>query len=423
MAFLVIVSALTFVDRLNISIAGRYIQKEFGLSTQTMGWILSAFVLGYALFQVPAGWLGDRYGSRKVITVAIAWWSFFTALTARASHLPFVRWVGVAWSFAIIRFVVGLGEGATFPNANKIVAVWMGATERGIGNSTFLAGIGVGGALTPVLIAWMMVKFGWQFSFYACGCVGFVIAVIWHSYLTDSPTKHPKVNAEELAEIRGGAIDSPPRSGATDWKSIFSSSSVAALVLSYFFLGYVSYLYYTWFYLYLVEVRHLGLVRGGLWGSTPFLAMALMTPLGGWVSDFAVKRLGKRRGRQGAVWLGLASSTVLLWVGSSTAGNTAAILLLACAAGFVGFSTTSWWATCNDLTPNFSGSLSGLMNMGGNLGGWISPILTAYIAARWGWKWSLNFAGFMTLTAGALWFLINADRALEIGCVQVSEIA
>jgi MFS transporter, ACS family, glucarate transporter len=419
MAFLVIVSALTFLDRLNLSIAGKYIQEQFRLSTQTMGWILSAFVLGYALFQVPAGWLGDHYGPRSVITIAIVWWSLFTALTAVAARLPFTHWFGVAWSFAIIRFIIGLGEGATFPNANKIVALWMGTAQRGIGNSTFLAGIGVGGVLTPVLIAWVMTKFGWQISFAVCGCIGLVVAAAWHSYVTDRPAQHPSVNAAELAEI--DASQTAPRlsrSVATEWRGIFSSPSVAALVLSYFFLGYVSYLYYTWFYLYLVDVRHLGAVKGGLWGSTPFLAIALMTPLGGWLSDFASRRLGKRRGRQSVVWLGLASSTVLLWMGSRAAGNTAAIVLLAIAAGFVGFANTGWWAACNDLTQNFSGSLSGLMNMGGNIGGWLSPILTAYIATRWGWKRALDFAGLMSLTAGVLWFFIDADRSLDAKALQ-----
>ena len=149
MAFLVIVSALTFLDRLNLSIAGKFIQDEFRLPNQTMGWILSAFVLGYAFFQVPGGWLADRYGPRAVITGAILWWSVFSAATAIAPRLPFAHWFGLAWSFAIVRFLIGLGEGATYPSANKIVSSWMGATQRAIGNSMFLAGIGVGGVVTP----------------------------------------------------------------------------------------------------------------------------------------------------------------------------------------------------------------------------------------------------------------------------------
>jgi MFS transporter, ACS family, glucarate transporter len=415
MALLLVVSALTFLDRLNLSIAGKFIQDEFHLGTQTMGWILSAFVLGYALFQVPGGWLADRYGPRMVITGAILWWSAFSAATAIAPRLPLARWFGLAWSFAIIRFLIGLGEGATYPNANKIVSSWMGPTERGIGNSMFLAGIGVGGVATPLLIAWVMNNWGWQRSFYVCGCIGIVIALLWHFCVRNRPSEHPGVNRAELAHIQ--SLDE--RSATPDflrsvrWGRVFSSPSVWGLVLSYFFLGYASYLYYTWFYLYLVQVRHLTVVQGGLWGSTPFLAMALLTPLGGLSSDAAVKRLGRRRGRQRVVWFGLISATGLLWLGSHTAGNTLAILSLAIAAGFIGFASTGWWAVCNDLTRHFSGSLSGFMNMGGNLGGWTSPVLTAYIATHFGWTRALDFAGLLTLAAGALWFLVNPDQHFE----------
>jgi ACS family glucarate transporter-like MFS transporter len=418
MALLLVVSALTFLDRLNLSIAGKFIQDEFHLGTQTMGWILSAFVLGYALFQVPGGWLADRYGPRAVITGAILWWSIFSAATAIAPRLPLARWFGLAWSFAIIRFLIGLGEGTTYPNANKIVSAWMGAAQRGIGNSMFLAGIGVGGVAAPILIAWVMNYWGWQASFYVCGCIGIVIALVWHFYVRDQPSEHPRVNMAELAQIH--ALDERstiPVTGVpislAHWRQVFSSASVWGLVLSYFFLGYASYLYYTWFYLYLVQVRHLTVVQGGFWGSTPFLAMALLTPVGGLSSDAAVKRMGRRRGRQRVVWFGLVSATALLWLGSHTAGNTLAILSLAIAAGFIGFASTGWWAVCNDLTRNFSGSLSGLMNMGGNLGGWTSPVLTAYIATHFGWTRAFDFAGLLTLAAGGLWFLVNADQQLE----------
>ncbi len=419
MALLVIVSALTFLDRLNLSIAGKFIQEEFHLSTQTMGWILSAFVLGYALFQVPGGWLADRYGPRAVVTGAILWWSIFSAATAIAPRLPFANWFGLAWSFAIVRFLIGLGEGATYPNANKIVSSWMGAGQRGIGNSMFLAGIGVGGAVTPVLIAWVMKTWGWQTSFYVCGCIGIVVATGWHFYVRDRPCEHPGVNREELDLIHADDKKSAAplfgtRSVSSRWEKALSSPSVWGLVLSYFLLGYASYLYYTWFYLYLVQVRHLTLVQGGLWGATPFLAMALMTPFGGLVSDAAARRLGRRRGRRSAVWVGLISSGTLLWLGSHTKDNHVAIVLLAIAAGFIGFASTGWWAVCNDLTRDFSGSLSGLMNMGGNLGGWISPVLTAYIATRFGWMRALDFAGLLTLLAGGLWFLVDADEKLEV---------
>ena len=160
MGLLSLITALTYLDRLNLGIAGHYIESEFSFSTQTMGWILSSFILGYALFQVPGGWAGDRYGPRRVLTFAIVWWSVFTAATAIAPRLPLVNWVGLAGSFIAVRFLIGAGEAATFPNANKIVASWMGPKRRGVGSSIFLMGVGLGGAVTPMFIAWMMQRWG-----------------------------------------------------------------------------------------------------------------------------------------------------------------------------------------------------------------------------------------------------------------------
>lgn len=417
---LAIISATTYVDRLNLSIAGKYIQDEFAFNTQTMGWILSAFVLGYALFQVPGGWMGDRLGPRRMLTFAIIWWSVFTALTAFAPSLPLAGWFGVAWSFVIIRFLIGMGEAAAFPNSNKVVAYWSGSEKRGAANSVFLTGVGLGGALTPMAIAWIMLHWGWRSSFLLCAGVGVAVAIVWQAYARDHPEDHPLVNAEELKVIYGDKRGSDfllhKRNNPTKrvpWKTMSKSLSVWALVLSYFFIGYPVYIFYTWFFIYLVQVRGLTVARSGLWGSTPFVAIVLLTPLGGWLSDRAVQRLGIRRGRRGAVWIGALLSAIMLSAGGYIANNVYAILLLAGAAGFNLFAVPTWWATCNDLAPNFSGSLSGLMNMSGNLGGWLSPIATAAIATHFGWNMAFNFAALMTLVAGVLWVFVKADERLE----------
>lgn len=420
LALLGVIAALTYLDRLNLGIAGKHIQDEFAFSNETMGWILSAFVLGYALFQVPGGWLGDRLGPRGVLSTAIVFWSLLTAATALAPQLPLADWFGLAWSFAIIRFLVGVGEGTAFPNTSRMVAFWMSARERGIGNSLWLVGIGAGGMVTPMFIAWIAERWGWRTSFYACALVGGGVAIAWHFYATNHPEEHRRVNAAELAIIRAHLATQAQPAGTssasrrpTPWGKIFASPSVWGLILSYFCIAYPAYIFYTWFFIYLVRVRGLTVTQGGFWGSTPFIAIALLAPLGGWISDRATARFGKRRGRQSAVWLGIVLSAMLMWVGGHTQSNTLAILLLAAAAGFNLFATTTWWATCNDLTRNFSGSLSGLMNMCGNLGGWLSPIITARLASRVGWTQALDFAALVTVAAGALWLLVDAGRSLE----------
>lgn len=420
-AMLTLITALTYLDRMNMGIAGKYIQDEFAFDTQTMGWILSAFVLGYALFQVPGGWLGDHYGPRGVLTAAILWWSLFTAITGLVPRLPLRHWVGLVWSFTLIRFMIGIGEAACLPNSNKIIAFWIGDARRGVANSMFLTGIGFGGALTPLLITSIMRRWGWEMSFYISGGLGIFVALLWYGFATSRPEQHSGVNAQELEFIRSSpqASDSlPPVQNPmrvkTPWKKLLSNVTTWCLMLSYFCEGYPNYIFYTWFFIYIVRVRGLTIKQGGLWGAAPFLSILLLAPLGGWFSDRATAHFGKRRGRQLTVWVGMTCSAVLLALGAHTSGNVLAILFLSVAVGCNMFATSTWWATCNDLTRNFSGSLSAMMNTWGNIGGWISPILTAYIATHMGWDQALDFAAVITFIAAVLWIPINADQNLEV---------
>ena len=410
-----VIAALTYLDRLNLSIAGKHIQDEFAFSTETMGWILSAFVLGYALFQVPGGWLGDRLGPRGVLTAAILVWSAMTAATALAPRLPLAQWFGVAWSFAVVRFLVGVGEATVFPNISRMTAFWMSARERGLASSLWLVGIGVGGMVTPLLVGSISERWGWRASFHVCAAIGLVIAAAWRLYATDHPEAHPRVSAAELELIRSGRMRQPQSAALaiTPWRKIFSNLSAVGLILSYSCIAYPAYVFYTWFFIYLVRVRGLSVAQGSLWSSAPFIAIALLAPLGGWLSDRAVARLGKRRGRQFAVTLGATASALLMWTGAHTVNNTTAILLLAGAAGFNLFATATWWAASNDMTRQHAGALSGLMNMSGNLGGWLSPIVTATIATRLGWEQALDFAALVTLASGVFWIGIDAGSDLE----------
>jgi MFS transporter, ACS family, glucarate transporter len=418
---LTIIAGLTYLDRLNLSIAGKYIQDEFGFSVETMGWVFSAFVWGYALFQTIGGWAGDRYGPRVILTVAIAWWSILTAATGIAARLPLAGWLGVAWSFAIVRFLIGAGEAATFPNANKIVALWMGSMQRSIGISLPIAGIGLGGAVTPLLITWIMQRWGWRLSFYLCGLLGLGVAVIWFRYVRNRPEEHRGVNAAELSLLSGtGGADSRGDSNREDWVGsrppwgrMLLSRSVWALMLSGACLGYSIYIFHTWFFIYLVRSRGLSIRQTGVWGCAPYVAIAMLAPLGGWLSDRSVREFGARRGRRYTMWLGLACSTGLLLTGSHEANATLAILLLAGAAGFNLFSTATLFATCSDVAPRFAGTLSGFVNMCASFGGALSPIVAGRIAARLGWNYVFDVAALVTFAAGILWVFVDADEVLS----------
>jgi ACS family glucarate transporter-like MFS transporter len=414
---LAITAGLTYIDRLNLGMAGKYIQEEYKFDTQTMGWILGAFSLGYALFHVPGGWLADRFGARRVLAGAILWFSVFTAATAIAPSLPGVKLLGAAWSFVIVRFVMGLGEAAALPVGNKMMAYWLPEKERAFGTGIFLAGVGAGGITAPFLITWIVQRWGWRPAFVFLGIAGVAIAAIWYALVRDQPEEHPHLNAAELAIIGRNTREVDPTQRVTKvkvpWLRLLSSPSMWGLMISHFCLVYPVYIFFTWFFIYLVRVRGVTISKASLWTSAPFAANLVMVPMWGWLCDRITIRLGKRRGRRVAAWLGIGCSALLLFSGSHTANNTLALLQLAIAGGFNFAASAVLWTACNDISAKCSGSISGLMTTFGSLGGWLSPVVTAGIAARFGWSYALDFAAFVTALSGFAWFLVDAGGCLE----------
>ena len=185
------------------------------------------------------------------------------------------------------------------------------------------------------------------------------------------------------------------------------------LILGYFCQGYPIYFYYTWIFIYLTRARGLTVQQGGIWGTLPYISIAILAPFGGMYSDSLSRRFGKKRGRRIAVWTGMFASALLLWLGSRAPNSITAILLLAGASGSNMFAVPTFWAASIDLTPRFAGSLSGLMNMFGNLGGWLSPIVTAYIAIRFGWAQALLVAACVTIVSGVCFSFVDASRCLD----------
>jgi ACS family glucarate transporter-like MFS transporter len=414
MALVATTTTLTYLDRLNFSIAGPYIQDEFSIPLKTMGWILSSFLFGYALSQIPGGYLADRYGPRRVLIAAIAWWSVLTAATAIAPQLPMVRWFGIAWAFAIVRSLIGIGEAPSSPSYTKVVANWMGNARRGIGSSFNLLGIGLGGAVTPVLITFIMRHWGWRAAFYICGLVGILVALAWYFLATDRPEEHPRVNAEEIELIGAGRSFATSQTSKlhVPWGRIFTNRSIIALVLGYFCQGFPIYFFHTWLFTYLVRVRGFSLTQGGLYGATPSIAIVVAAPLGGLFADSAVRKFGKPKGQRIAVWLGMFASAILMWEGANAPNKVIAILFLAAAAGCNMFASVTFWAACIDLGQQFSGSVAGLMNTMGNLGGALSPIVTAYLAARFGWSSALTLAAAVTVGSGLWWLMVDTTKGI-----------
>ncbi len=406
LGLLFVISVVTYIDRVNIAVAGKLMMPAFGLSDVQMGTVFSSFVLGYALFQIPGGWLGDRWGARRVLTAAVLWWSLFTALTAIVGQSWLSEAIGVLGALLTVRFLIGVGEAAALPNFNRTVANWFAPSERGLGMGVSIGGIGFGSAITPPLVAWLMMRYGWPVAFYVTGTIGLFVAAAWYGLARDRPHEHPRVNAAELAQITQTTQTAPTaatESAAPPFTSLLKRPAVWFLTLSYTMLGYIAYIYLSWFFLYLVNVRHFTVLQGSFWAAGPFLAMAVGCPAGGWLSDRLTTRYGHRIGRAGVGGAGLLLTAGFIYTGAMADDPYAAIVLLSLGAGILYATVGAYWASTIDLSRHHAGALSGLMNMGANLGGVISPTLTPLIGDAWGWPAALTVAAGAAVLGGLLW--------------------
>ena len=426
---LLLISIVTYIDRVNISVTARHMMPSLGLTDIQMGWIFSAFVLGYALFQVPGGWMGDRWGPRRVLTFAVIWWSIFTALTAIAPTLPLVNLIGIMGSLMVVRFLIGIGEAAALPNFNRAVANWHPPRERGLSIGITIGGIGIGSALTPPVTAWIMVNYGWQTAFYAAGLLGLAIALLWYWYARDFPRQHFHVNHAEAAIIEEKSFDpqiSPLPSrregqgeggrhqpATVPWKAILTTPTVWWLILSYTCLGYVAYIYMSWFYLYLVNVRGFAILQGAFFASAPFIAMTIFCPLGGWVTDRLSEKYGINWGRASVGGTGMILAAFCIIIGANVEAPYVAIGFLSLGAGWLYFTVGPFWSSTTDLSKPYAGTLSGLMNTGANLGGTLSPTLTPWIADTYSWPVALGLAAAIAMIGGLCWFFIRPGLGLK----------
>ena len=405
---LFILSAVAYLDRVNISIAGSSIAAEYHLSNVQLGWIFSAFLVGYALFQTPGGWLADRLGPRRVLTAGVLWWGIFTALTAVVS----TKIAFAVLLFAAVRFLLGAGEAIIYPASNQFVSRWIPSAERGIANGLIFAGVGVGAGVTPILITHVMVRYGWRWSFWISAIIGLIAGTAWYFVARDTPEEHSHVSVPELTHIQAGRTAKFAADGRIPWSTIIRSKEVLALTLSYFSFGYVAWIFFSWFFIYLAKVRGLDLKVSAFYTTLPFLAMAACSPLGGAISDKLTKLYGKRAGRCGIAVFGLLFTAVFLAVGSQVQSARLASVVLAGGAGALYLSQSSFWSVTADIAAGSSGSVSGFMNMGNQFGGALTASFTPAIASRFGWTTSFCVAAGLSVLGAAAWLLVDPERAL-----------
>jgi MFS transporter, ACS family, glucarate transporter len=410
--WLFVLSCVAFLDRVNMSIAGSSIAEGYHLTTVQLGYVFSAFLWGYALFQTVGGSLAVGLGPRRVLAAGVLWWGIFTALTAAVPRSS----AGALSIFIGIRFLLGAGESIIYPAANQFVARWIPAAERGIANGWIFAGVGVGAGISPPLVTRVMLHHGWRASFWVCAGIGVVAGAIWFAIARDTPAEHPWVSPSEQSKIDAGltleAQGASTQVKRIPWGKILTSREVWALTTSYFCFGYVAWIFFSWFYIYLAKVRGLNLKASAFYAMLPFLAMAVCCALGGVLSDRLTKSYGERWGRAGVAAVSIALTAVFLVVGSRAADAQIASLVLAGGAGMLYLAQSSFWSVTADIGGPSSGAVSGFMNMGAQAGGAITAILTPVIAEHYGWTASFLVAAALCLVGSLSWLLVNPQNRL-----------
>ena len=404
------VSAVVYIDRSNISIAGPYLAQDYGIDKIQLGWVFSAFLLGYAAFQIPAGWLVGKLGPRRTLTYGLIWWSILSVITALVP--PTMG--GALWVLIAVRFTLGLGEAVAYPSTNQFIAAWFPTHERGKANGWVFGGVGLGSGTAQSLLAAIIAFYGWHEVFYISAVIGLVVAAIWYYVARDTPAEHPKVTEEEKAHIAAGQpvkISGPI--GKVPWLRIFTSIDVMGTALAYVAFCYVAFIFHTWFFIYLKDGRGLDLKSSALFGTLPFIAMTVCCLLGGVISDWLVKHKGQYVGRSlfGAFTLFLAACFLI--VGSQAQDSTVAVLVLAGGAGALYLGQATYWAVAADFGGPFTGVVSGLINMGGQIAGAITASLTPWFAVHYGWETAFYVAAGLCFVCMFPWFFVNPNRRLQ----------
>ena len=401
-----LISAIAYLDRVNISIAGSSIAEEFHLSNIQLGWVFSAFVLGYAFFQAPGGWLADRLGPRRVLMLGVVWWGVFTALVTSLS----AQLAGLLTILIALRFALGIGEAVVYPATNCVVAAWIPSAERGLANGIIFAGVGFGAGITPPLITWFLTHYGWRSSFWASAALGLVAGLIWYVIARDRPSAHPWVSPEEGALINAGLPPEDAKHSRRGLGSILRNFDLWAITFSYFCYGYTAYIFFSWFFIYLNKVRGLDLKQSAYYSMLPFIAMALGSSGGGWLSDVVSRHFGKRIGRCIFAAVAMLLAAVFVTLGTRVESAELASFVLAGGAGALYLSQSSFWSLSADIGKSSAGSVSGVMNMGGQLGGALTASLTAAIADRFGWTASFLVAAALCVAGGLAWLPVRTER-------------
>lgn len=404
-AFAIALVIITYIDRVCISNFTPYISKDLGLSKSEMGLVMGAFALSYALFEIPTGWMGDIYGPRKTIIRIVLWWSAFTAATGFA----FSKWVLV-----VVRFLFGIGEAGAFPNLTKTFTIWLPVRERVRAQGILWMAARWGGAFTGSIVLVTMKVFTWRQAFVLFGVIGVIWVFFFSRWYKDHPKDHPAVNKAELDLIGDSAAVVGDHN--VPWGRFAGSFSVWLLWIAYFCVSYGWYFYITWLPTYLREGRGMALEESFILSGLPLFMGGWGCLLSGFLTPAISRRLGSERaGRRIVAIVGVLGASAMLVLSTKLGEPIAALLAISMASFCNDLAMPPAWGACMDVGGKFAGTLSGSMNMMGNLAGALAPIVIGKLVEITAGNWDMTFyiSAAIYLGAAICWSFLDSVTPLD----------
>lgn len=397
-----IIGIITFLDRINITMAGTQIMHDLNLSKKQWGWVLSSFILSYGLLQIPLGVWGDKKGQRKVLTIIVLWWSLFTGLTGMA---------GGFISLLIIRFSFGIGEAGAYPCVTGTIGRWFPKSEIGRAQGFVWAASRIGGALTPFIVIPILMYLGWRTAFYILGAAGLIWALIWYIWFRDSPSDMRRISHEELKEI--GDKSEKTEKLIVPWKSILKNKQFWLILSMYWFYAWATWFFFSWFPTFMEEGRGFKLEELNWAVAVPFVMSMIGNISGGFLSDKFSSKYGLKTGRRILGVGGLAVSAIFMFLAAFIPGKLHVFIFLSLCFGVIDLMLPSAWAVCLDVGKKYSGAISGAMNTAGNIGGFVCAVVFGYIVeATDNYNFPLYIISGMLIISALLFSRIDASKTL-----------
>lgn len=412
LAILFVIAFVNYLLRNNLSVALPGIREEFSFTSAELGWILGSFNFSYALFQIPGGIFGERYGPRRALAILVTSWGVLSILTGLAPALMAASAGGAMVSLIVVRFLMGVTNAPLFPTTAGAFANWFPPGSWAFPNAALSVGLTLGQAVIGPLVTLLIIKYGWRNSFHMLAPLGFVVAAWWYWYGRDRPREHPRITPEEVALIEAGrgasAVAPPSQQGA--WRKVLLQRDVLLLAAAYFCMNYVFYMFAQWLFTYLVEARGFSLLESGWLYMLPFATGSALAALGGLTCDFLCKRLGPRWGCRVPAITGLTLVAVFLLLGAYAVNPYVAVGVLSLCFGFTQFTEGAFWSASTYVAGPHTSTATGVMNTGGNAAGFLAPVV-GLMVDHWGWLATLASGSLFALAGAALWLLVDVQRS------------